>query len=141
MSNFFEFLKKGRTNNAIVAGDYTFKAKKNKCEVHRMIVNQVNDGSDNVLKTGIQVIVKHEGDEQVLTSIPIRSAYDWAMYCYDAQFTRESRPRLFRVMVRWSFFRSGKPIVLDKGDEIIVRVGDDMTGTQQQYFNVQGFYR
>lgn len=129
-------------------GDYSFKARKNKCEIHRLLVNIIDEGPEkanaygkNIFpEHGIQVLVKSGDTEKLLTEIPIKANWDWSAYCYDTRPTQQRSADRERYLVRWSFSKSGSPLHLDRGDELIVRIRDDLTALEGHTFNVQGNY-
>lgn len=92
------------------------------------------------LTNGITFIHKNGGVEyDLMDGDVIKSNADWARECYDAQLLAWGSGNQM-VTVRWTFSKSGIPIKLegDQGDQLIVRINDDLSGLVAHYFRFQG---
>lgn len=117
--------------------------------LERMIIH-VRDGSGfsaekygglTALTNGLSVAVVTEGETVDLTDgVPVKTNAAWGRLCYDLAFHITGAGDDF-MSVRWTFSRSGKPIVLKSAtDKLGVTLNDDMTGLVEHYFMVQGYY-
>lgn len=77
-----------------------------------------------------------------LTPVPIRSNYDWTMYCYDSVFVSAGAATGDTIAAhRWTFAKTGRNVVLTSGQRFTVKVTDDMQHLTSQAFVVQGHRR
>jgi hypothetical protein len=119
--------------------------------IHRMIVEiednatftADNYGGVSTLTNGVELEVR-EGTTgalilDVLDSEDITSIADWAAHCYDMTEHTFGSGNNFAV-ARFTFANAGRPIVLDgdRGEVLIARVNDDLSGLVNHKFMIQG---
>ena len=117
---------------------------------HRVIVSigdaTITDSSKyggiNALTNGIELSVRHSDDSliETLTPFPIKTNGDWARICYDTVVLAGLGVGTDYVAIRWTFSKSGHPIVLSGGQYIEVVAQDDFTGLDNHSFFFQGYY-
>jgi hypothetical protein len=96
------------------------------------------------LANGVVVYVENDRDGIVyrLTDIsrPIVNNAGWGYCCYDANLVTWGPGNEF-LLVRWTFARSGAPVVLrgSLGERLVVALNDDCTGLVEHNFLVQGY--
>ena len=98
-------------------------------------------GTASALTTGVKVLVTDSSDTTIvdlLDNVPVKSNAQWNALCYDAQFVSYGTGNKYLV-VRWTFERSGVPIVLTDQQKLKVTVNDDLSGLDTHHFRVQGF--
>jgi len=100
-------------------------------------------GNLATLTNGIRVYVRNSSDAIIeeITVFPILSNGHWAGHCHD--FTIHGFNSGDRIAsIRWTFAKSGKPIVLKaaSGNYLEVLLNDDFTGLVDHKFDVQGYY-
>lgn len=97
-------------------------------------------GAASALSNGILVKVEYRDVTQDLTdNIPILTNADWARVCYDADVKSWGAGDAM-LGVRWTFEKSGAPVLIGQGEKLIVRVNDNMTDLAEHRFMVQGRY-
>jgi hypothetical protein len=137
----------GTTNGATTADTYFF-APTRSCQIHRMLVFIEDNvpvvaakyGGLSALSTGIKVT--HVSGGQTLNlhgQNTIKSNADWARVCYDVTYTVFGSGNDY-VQARWTFAKSGIPILMESGDTLNAVVADDLTGLVGHYFMIQGNY-
>lgn len=68
---------------------------------------------------------------------PIKSAAHWARLCYDFSIHSFGSGNNFAT-VRWTFAKTGAPLCLGSGDELVVEINDDLSTLVDHSFIVQG---
>jgi hypothetical protein len=135
-------------NYALSPEEFFFEAD-NVTFLYRMIV-QYQDagniiarqyGAGIVLANGIDMEVRDRDDNvliDLLDGIPITGNDDWAHVCYDLTIgSALGSEKLFAA--RWTFAKSGCPIVLKPGEKLVARFNDDFSGLISQTYMVQGY--
>jgi len=105
------------------------------------VMNADDYGFGGALTNG--VAVRHLDVDQgvkrdLLDGLPIKSHAMWGQVCYDMQETSFGTGDKF-VQVRWTFSKSGIPIVLKTGERLEVLLNDDLTKLTGHTFVVQGY--
>jgi len=101
----------------------------------------VKYGNTTALTNGIVVDVATSADVAITTltdGIPVTNNGLWSMHCYDAQLVDWGSGNQM-LAVRWTFGKSGKPLLLTKGEKFRVYLNDDMLALVAQYFTIQGY--
>jgi len=96
-------------------------------------------GAVPTLATGVRV--QHRSDSDTIDldgGLGVTSNADWARLCYDITEHSFGSGNNF-VTARWTFSRSGRFLELENDEELVVTIGDDLTGLVSHYFMVQGF--
>lgn len=119
--------------------------------IERMIVKIQDTGTLDAdtygngisLTNGIRVYIRNSADTilEELTSYPITSTGDWAGHCHDA--THHAFGVGDEILsVRWTFARSGLPVILKatEGEYLEVYLNDNFTGLVEHKFIIQGHY-
>jgi hypothetical protein len=121
-------------------------------KIHRMIVSledtsgMIAGGYGDIgspLSEGITVKVgNRDGVKLDLTDgVPIKTNSGWGRLCYDVDIKSwGTTPTNELLVVRWTFSKSGAPIVLNgrKGEYLYVTFDDDLDELISHYFLVQG---
>jgi hypothetical protein len=121
--------------------------------VHRLIVEiednatitADNYGGVSALTNGItvKVIQGNESTGVVVTDLldgdPIKNHVNWAAHCYDVTEHTYGSGNNF-VVVRWTFAKSGRPLILDGriNEKLVVTVNDDLSTLVDHQFQIQG---
>jgi len=117
-------------------------------EVHRLVM-QIEDataatgekyGGGTALTNGIELFLLDASGNTVIDitdGLPIKNNGDWARYCYDLTIDSFPGTNDF-VQVRWTFAKSGVPLVLKPGWSLAARLNDSMTFLVDHTFMVQG---
>lgn len=140
--------KDAASDHSGAAEDFYIEAQDNPLVVARMIVS-LQDANGMVaaeygnlntaLTNGVKVYWDRDGTEIDLTDgVPVKTNSQWASLCYDAQILGWGTGEEV-LAVRWTFSKSGIPILLAKGDKLIVRLEDDLSDLTSHYFLVQGY--
>lgn len=100
-------------------------------------------GNGITLTNGIAVAVKDgSGVVDALTDPThlIKTNGAWAHYCYDTELLEWGSGNE-HLVVRWTFSKSGKPLVLrgHRGEFLAVTLNDTFTGLVGHHFLVQGY--
>jgi len=121
-------------------------------EINRMLIliedNAVIAADDyggvSVLTNGVSIDVKEGGSggtvlQDMTDGFTIKSNVHWAGLCYDMTEHTFGSGNNF-IVVRWSFSRSGQPIILNsnRNENLVVTVNDDLTGLVEHNFLIQG---
>lgn len=128
----------------IIPATYGFKSMK----LERMLV-QIEDnavftsagyGGVGALANGIHIY--HSADngatETHIDALrPVKSAAHWARLCYDFSIHSFGSGNNFAT-IRWTFAKTGSPLCLGPGDELVVEINDDLTDLVDHSFIVQG---
>ncbi len=147
------------TKNA-VGGTYTATPEEfyiqaqggDRLSIARMIIS-IEDGSGvkpelygagAALTVGITVKVLSSTGAVIMDltdGVPIKTNALWGSLCYDVDSKSwGNTPTDELVVVRWTFSKSGRPIILEDGQKLVVLLSDDMDHLINHYFLVQGFY-
>lgn len=96
-------------------------------------------GITGPLTNGIDVELWKDGALHVdlLDGLPVKSNADWARSSYDVSTTAFGAGDNY-IQVRWTFAKAGESLVLNNGDELLVRINDNLTGLVEHCFNLQG---
>jgi hypothetical protein len=122
-------------------------------EIHRLLVS-IEDtsgvkpeiyGSGVALTNGITVQVQ-ASDNTVISDltdgVPVKTNALWSAQCFDVDAKAwGNTPTDEVVVVRWTFSKSGVPILLEDGQKLVVTLNDNLSGLVGHYFQAQGFYR
>ena len=146
----------GGTKNAV--GDYSSAAEEFKIvppaqtriEVARMIISIVDAGAPDsgsygnniTLTNGITVAVRDAGGviEDITDGVPVMKNSDWGRLAGIDVAPMDWGSGDGQVIVRFTFEKSGVPLVLD-GDEghyLAVNLNDDFSGLVEHYFMIHG---
>ena len=93
------------------------------------------------LANGLNLVVEDPGNVQVLeltSSMPIKTNQHWSRYCYDVTYASYGAGENY-LAVRWTFARSGSPLVLPPGYTLRCEVSDDLSGLVEHCIGVQGY--
>jgi hypothetical protein len=102
-------------------------------------------GNNLTLVNGIKVEVR-DGSGLIFSLTdpqhPVFTNAGWAHYCYDASMLTWGTGNE-NLVVRWTFSKSGAPVVLRgiRGEYLTVTVNDNLTGLDEHQFLVQGLSR
>ncbi len=143
-------LKDGSTVNAngdysITATDFKYTATKDDTRIERMII-YIEDtgiqtgryGGSTAVTNGVKTFVSRNSVKTYLhPDLPVTSNGEWSSLCYDVSWLNFGSGN-DAIIVRWTFGKSGTPIVLKTGDEIGVELNDDFTALVQHIFTIQG---
>jgi len=97
-------------------------------------------GNLKSLQNGIKAVVKDDSDNEILdltAGQPVKTNAQWAQHCYDSSLSGYGSGNEF-VQARWTFEKSGNPILLKEGYRLSVLIDDDLTETISHTFVVQG---
>lgn len=92
------------------------------------------------LTNGIQVFVD-DGTTEILDLVdndPVKTNAGWGRHCYDADVKSWGAGDEL-LLVRWTFEKSGHPILLESAHRLVVSCNDDLTGLVAHNFQVQGY--
>ncbi len=121
--------------------------------IHRCIITiqdvgtfeAVNYGAKSLsapLVNGIVMDVRNAaGQLYPLTAAPILTNYGWSYHCFD--YVKREFPNNYGAMtMRWTFAKSGRPVILkgDDGEYLRAEMNDDLTFLTGHFFLVQGYY-
>jgi len=97
-------------------------------------------GNKTALSIGATLKVLDGATEvlDILDGLTIQKNADWGRVAYDVHIFDEGTGDNY-VMARLTFGAAGSPLKLDPGQRLCVRLSDDMTGIDEQYFKVQGY--
>ena len=102
-------------------------------------------GGADALTNGITVKVTDSDDTliQFLNNgnlIPVKTNADWAKLCYDFSiYDTGAGQNSDYALFRWTFSRSGMPLVLTNQDKFVVTLNDDFTDLTDHTFMIQGY--
>ncbi len=156
INNFFAYLDTvgngtGSSDGAVDASgaDVVLKYVPTKgVKIHRMLVFIRDSGAiqaerygaiSNGLTNGILMIAT-DGTESVdlMGGLPVKSNADWSRNCYDMQPLTFGSGDNF-VNVRWTFAKSGIPLIMEAGDSLEVTLQDDLSGLVEHRFKIEGY--
>lgn len=93
-------------------------------------------GNGELLTNGITVQTENtvpEATMDLTAGVPIRAEKHWKKVCYDlSPVDEESRS------ARWTFAKSGLPLILSHEDRLVVTLHDDFRHMDEHYFMIQG---
>lgn len=103
-------------------------------------------GSEDPLVNGITMKTTDSSGEMLLNltnGVPIKDEMAWGALCYDVHLseTRDLPAEPFAprwVFARWTFGKSGLPIVLRDQERLVVTLSDDMEHLTEHRFQAQG---
>ncbi len=144
------------TGTVDAIGDYStvtefyYEAPELGATFHRMIVSIEDNGGGTIseygnlgaggLTNGIEVKVVDDSDTvmaDLTDGLPIKSNGDWGRLCYDIDRKDWGGGNDF-YQVRWTFSKSGEPVILREGWRLVVYLNDDFTNLVGHHFMVQG---
>lgn len=143
----------GTKDMSTTADEYYIIDANSTLEIHRMIVSY-QDGTGGLgneygnlnaaLSSGILVQVRGRDGSTVkldlLDGTPVKENADWARYCYDFNiFAFSGADDIF--VARWTFAKSGEPLILEPGQRLSMIIQDDLTNLTNHYALVQGVER
>ena len=100
-------------------------------------------GNGIQLRAGIR-LVKKDARGKIVQDLtdgqPVKTNGDWAHFCYDV------RPLNFgsgvtHLSARWTFAKSGEPLVVKQGESLCVLLADDFSGLVSHRFLAQGVHK
>lgn len=93
------------------------------------------------LTNGVRIYVRDTDGDLIeeLTPIPAKSNGDWGLICKDADPLNYGNGDDY-LPIRWTFAKSGKPVVLNPGWYLEAYLNDDLTGLIRHLFLPQGYY-
>jgi hypothetical protein len=68
---------------------------------------------------------------------PIKANADWGRLSYDVSFESFGAGTNY-VTCRWTFGKTGLPLLLQRETKLVFKLNDNFTGIDQQTFNLQG---
>ena len=154
-----QYLSNGSTTNA--NGDYSgagddefFYQATEPTSIERMIISledttgmQANEYGDTGSALGEGILVYHKAVEgnvvvDLTGGVPITTNSNWGALCFDVDVKSwGTTPTNELLLVRWTFSRSGVPLILEVGERISVLVRDSLVGLVSHRFLIQGFHR
>jgi hypothetical protein len=94
------------------------------------------------LSVGVTIQVIDTDGSTVLIDLtdgqPVTSNADWGKFCYDTAYVAFGTGNDF-VQARWTFAKSGMPLRLSAGQQLVVTLNDDFDGLDAHSFVVQGY--
>ena len=144
------------TGEKSAVGDYSVTPKDfyiealegERLSVARVIIHVVDSGSFDsgsygngiTLTNGIQFIYERNGVQfNVSNGFPIKTNVDWGRYCYDVNISTYGAGNE-ALNARWTFSKYGNPLILNKGDKLILRLSDDFSGLVEHTFLFEGVH-
>ena len=97
-------------------------------------------GSENPLANGISMKTTDSEGEMILNltnGVPIKDEMMWGALCFDVSH-KNTGEDLTWVFARWTFGKSGLPIVLKDQQRLVVTLSDDMRHLTEHRFQAQG---
>lgn len=97
-------------------------------------------GSELPLINGISISTTDSEGEMILNltnGVPIKDEMAWGALCFDVSH-KQTNENLTWVFARWTFGKSGLPIVLRDQDRLVVTLSDDMEHLTEHRFQAQG---
>jgi hypothetical protein len=98
-------------------------------------------GAGSLLTNGVNVSVRQSGGQEIvdlLDGVPVVDNAHWGGVSYDTDYVSFGAGNN-SFNVRWTFAKSGVPIVLQNQEKLVVNLRDDFSGLVEHYFLVQGF--
>lgn len=118
-------------------------------EVHRMIVHITDSANPSAdvygnlaaaLPNGIQILQIDDAGNTFrdwTAGNPVKSNAEWSRFCYDVGLDNFGSGD-DTVKVRWTFAKSGGPLVLKPGWKLVARLNDSFVGLNDHTFMAQG---
>ena len=118
--------------------------------IHRIMVHYTDIGNilsntygcGITLTNGIEIECRDNDDSvliDLLDGIPITDNDGWLHICYDFHaLATLGNTKSFAA--RWTFAKSGSPLVLHSGQKLVARLNDDFTGLLEHSMFVQGYH-
>ena len=104
-------------------------------------ITAANYGGVSTLSNGVQVRCMRGNTvlANLTNSHPITGNVEWGTFAFDVEDHTFGSGDNF-TLVRWSFFKSGNPLVLDglRGDSLEVWINDDLSSMTGHTFVIQG---
>jgi hypothetical protein len=131
--------------------DYYIEALQNeRLLVARVMVHIVDGGSFDAgsygngitLDNGMDLFYKRDGIKYKITdSLPIKTNVDWGRWCYDIAVSEFGQGNE-ALNARWTLTKYGTPygIILEEGDQLGIRVNDDMSDLIEQTLILEGLH-
>ena len=97
-------------------------------------------GSEAPLANGIAMKTTDSVGATLLdltNGVPIKDEMQWGALCYDVAH-KDTGEDLTWVFARWTFGKSGLPIVLKEQERLVVKLNDDMRHLTEHRFQAQG---
>jgi len=100
------------------------------------ITVKIMDKNDN----DIYYLVSNTVTGQSIGSSPekIKTNQDWASVCYDFNRVLQGGTDLDMGQFRWTFARSGSPIIIENQEKFCVNCNDNFSGLTNHFFTIQG---
>jgi len=100
------------------------------------ITVKIMDKNDN----DIYYLVSNTVTGQSIGSSPekIKTNRDWASVCYDFNRVLHGGSGVDMGQFRWTFARSGSPIIIENQEKFCVNCNDDFSGLTSHFFTIQG---
>jgi len=137
----------GTTNMATTADTYLF-APTRECAISRMLI-YIEDNAQVVAGNygGLSALTNGCSVTQVSGAVTlnlhgqntVKKNADWARLCYDVSYTTFGSGNDY-VQARWTFAKSGLPLLMESGDTLNFVVADDLTSIVSHYAMIQGYY-
>lgn len=137
-------------NYASAAAEFYYTNPNHTVQIERMIVMVEDTGNmsgdyygstASALTNGIKLQVR-DNNGNILTDImagaPILTNNDWQGKCHDLILPIWAAAGNKNYSVRWTFSKSGKPIVLAPDWRLSLILNDDLTGLVKHRYQVQG---
>lgn len=121
--------------------------------IERLIVSihgmcgQAGYGGEDTLANGITMKTTDSEGEMILNltnGVPIKDEMAWGQLCYDVSYQGweripgQGQSGLTWVFARWTFGKSGLPIVLKDQQRLVVTLNDDLEHLTEHRFQAQG---
>ena len=142
----------GTKDMATTADDYFFQNVQRYTAITRLIVSY-QDGSGGTdaeygnlnaaLSNGITVHVDSAADVELLDltdGVPITFNAGWGALCFDYAVKNQGSAANDLWVIRWTFERSGRPLLLKPGEKLVMSIQDDLTNLVNHYAMAQGYY-
>lgn len=142
----------GTKDMSTTADDYMITAQTGqRLYIARMLVGYQDGAGANVseygnlnaaLSNGIEIKVLDANSNVLINltdNVPIKANGHWSRVCYDYAFQNHGGgDDIFAV--RWTFEKSGRPIILDAGESLVMEINDDLTNLVEHYAIAQGYF-
>lgn len=139
-------------NYAAANTPFYYSCEQDRIEIHRMIIH-IEDTQGmtaaeygnlgSALANGYSVrVMESDGTTELIDlcdGTVITTNASLGRYCYDVDVKTWGSGNE-SLQARWTFAKSGSPIILDQGQRIQVDLNDNFTGLVEHYFMLQGFY-
>lgn len=99
-------------------------------------------GAGPALTNGIKISIEDANDDEIVDLIEgrtVKTNADWTSFCYDASPIDYGTGANY-MAIRWTFGRTGMPLILEAGWKLIMTISDDLSGLTSHTFQAQGFY-